>query len=317
MNPILIEYDANITCIDTMYLHPGHAACYLLVENGRAAFVDTGTGHTVPYLLETLKQKNLSIEDVEYVIPTHVHLDHAGGAGLLMSKLPNAELVIHPRGAPHMINPEKLVTGATAVYGEEKFKQCFGEILPIDEKRVIIAEDNFELDFNGRDLKFIDTPGHARHHFCVYDRTSESFFTGDTFGLSYKELDTNEGAFILPTSSPVQFEPDAWQKSLTRLLSYQPKNMYLTHFGRVTEIGRLATQLREDINEYASIAKSNMKEENRQTKIAEGITEFLQTRLRQFYPEDVISKHTEFLNADINLNAAGLEVWAKRLEKAA
>ncbi|MEJ2114726.1 MAG: MBL fold metallo-hydrolase, partial [Gammaproteobacteria bacterium] len=182
MKPRLTEYDCGITCIDTMYVCAGHAACYLLEVNGRTAFIDTGTGHSVPYLLETLRLKNLSIEDVDYVIPTHVHLDHAGGAGILMSKLPNAKLVIHPRGAAHMINPKKLIAGATAVYGEEKFYEMFGNILPINEDRVLIAEDCCEIDLNGRTLKFIDTPGHARHHFCVYDKSSSSFFTGDTFG---------------------------------------------------------------------------------------------------------------------------------------
>ena len=122
MRPILLEYGSGITCIDTMYMQPGYAACYLLIQNGRAAFIDTGTGNSVPLLLDTLKQKDLSIKDVDYVIPTHVHLDHAGGAGLLMSKLPNAKLIIHPRGATHMIDPSKLIMGATAVYGKEKFK---------------------------------------------------------------------------------------------------------------------------------------------------------------------------------------------------
>ncbi|MFK7816613.1 MAG: MBL fold metallo-hydrolase, partial [Gammaproteobacteria bacterium] len=243
MKPILVEYAAGITCIDAMYINPGHACCYLMVEKGRAAFIDTGTGHSVPYLLETLKAKNVHVENVDYVIPTHVHLDHAGGAGLLMRQLPNAKLVIHPRGASHMINPEKLVVGTTAVYGEDKFKQYYGEIIPIDEQRVMVAKDEDEIQLANRTLTFLDTPGHARHHFCVYDHTSEGFFTGDTFGLSYKELDNEDGAFILPTTTPVQFEPDAWQNTLTRMLEHKPQNMYLTHFGRVTEIQRLAQQL--------------------------------------------------------------------------
>ena len=317
MKPILIEYGTGITCIDAMYVQPGHACCYLMVENGRAAFIDTGTGNSVPYLLETLKLKNLNVEDVDYVIPTHVHLDHAGGAGLLMSKLPNAKLVIHPRGAPHMINPEKLVAGTIAVYGKEKFKQFYGEIIPIDEQRVIVAENEDEIKLANRTLKFLDTPGHARHHFCVYDKTSEGFFTGDTFGLSYKELDNEDGAFILPTTTPVQFEPDAWQKTLTRMLDHQPQNMFLTHFGRITEIDRLATQLREGIDEYSNIAKNCINDENRAQIIKEKITEHLQTKLRKRYPENEIAKYTELFDSDLDLNAAGLEVWLKRLEKAA
>ncbi len=317
MDPILVEYDAGITCVDAMYVQPGHACCYLMVENGRAAFIDTGTGHSVPYLLETIKLKNLNVEDVDYVIPTHVHLDHAGGAGLLMSKLPNAKLVIHPRGAPHMIDPEKLVAGTIAVYGEEKFKQYYGEIIPIEEQRVTVAEDEHEIQLANRTLKFLDAPGHARHHFCVYDKTSNGFFTGDTFGLSYKELDNEDGAFILPTTTPVQFEPDAWQNTLTRMLDYQPKNMYLTHFGCVTEIDRLTAQLREGIDEYTNIAKSCMNSENREQKIKEKITENLKTKLQERYPENEMVTFIELFKSDIDLNAAGLEVWVKRLDKVA
>ncbi len=300
-----------------MYVQAGYAACYLMIHNDRAAFIDTGTGNTVPYLLEILKLKDIPVDAVEYVIPTHVHLDHAGGAGLLMSKLPNANLVIHPRGARHMIDPEKLIAGATAVYGAEKFKQSFGEVKPIDEKRVIIAEDNAALELTGRTLKFIDTPGHARHHFCVLDEMSESFFTGDTFGLSYRELDDEDGAFILPTTTPVQFDPDAWQDSLTRLLSYHPKNMYVTHFGRVTEINRLAQDLRNDINRYAEIARGYMHAENRKEKIITALTEYLQQRLNERSSATDVEKQTRFLQSDLELNAAGLEVWLDRLQKTA
>lgn len=317
MQPIFYDYDFGITCIDTMYVQAGHAACYLMIHNNRAAFIDTGTGHTVPYLLEILKIKDIPIEAVEYVIPTHVHLDHAGGAGLLMSKLPNARLVIHPRGARHMIDPNKLIIGAMEVYGAEKFNQSFGEVLPIDETRVIVADDNAALELAGRTLTFIDTPGHARHHFCVYDEMSKGFFTGDTFGLSYRELDGKDGAFILPTTTPVQFEPDAWQNSLTRLLNYHPENMYLTHFGRVTEIMRLAQDLRIDIDHYAEIAQDHAQDENRKDKIITALTKYLQQRLMARNITTDVEMLTRFLNPDLELNAAGLEVWLKRLEKVA
>jgi glyoxylase-like metal-dependent hydrolase (beta-lactamase superfamily II) len=317
MQAIVYEYDYGISCIDTMYVQAGHAACYLMIHNGRAAFIDTGTGNTVPYLLEVLTQKNLCLEDVDYVIPTHVHLDHAGGAGLLMSKLPNAKLVIHPRGAAHMVNPQKLIIGATAVYGEEKFKQCFGEVLPIDEQRVIVAKDNKSLELAGRELRFIDTPGHARHHFCIYDKFSEGIFTGDTFGLSYRELDDKDGAFILPTTTPVQFEPDAWQNSLTRLLSFNPKNMYLTHFGRITEVERLAQELRSDINQYAEIAQKLLHADDRRKKIINALTKFLQQRLSNRNVTADMEAQTRFLRPDLELNAAGLEVWLDRQLKAA
>ena len=317
MKPILFEYDFGITCIDTMYEYAGHAACYLMVENGRAAFIDTGTGHSVPYLLETLKLKNLNIEDVDYVIPTHVHLDHAGGAGLLMSELPKAKLVIHPRGKQHMIDPDKLIMGATAVYGSEKFKQMFGEIVPIYEKRVVIANDNDEIKLANRRLKFLDTPGHARHHFCVYDQTSKGIFTGDTFGLSYREMQKDNADFILPTTTPVQFEPDPWYDTIDKILSLNLKNIYLTHFGRITEIEKLAQELKQDIAKYAEITKQYLNTENPENKIRNDITHYLQERLSQNYTEEEIKQFTQLLQPDLKLNAAGLKVWLSRLEKAA
>ncbi len=313
MRVISYDYNFGITCIDTMYMQAGCAACYLVTYRNRAAFIDTGTGNTVPYLIEILKIKNIPIEAVEYVIPTHVHLDHAGGAGLLMSKLPDARLVIHPRGARHMIHPGKLINSAMAVYGEEKFHQNFGEVIPVDEQRVIVADDNTVIKLAGRALTFIDTPGHARHHFCIYDEMSKGFFSGDTFGLSYRELDGEDGAFILPTTTPVQFDPDAWQDSLARLLSYHPKNIYLTHFGRITEVNRLAQDLGNDIVRYAEIAKGCSQAKNRKEKIVAALTERLRQRLNSRTNATNIEEQVCFLKHDLELNAAGLEIWADRL----
>ena len=316
MQTIFYDYDFGITCIDTMYSHVGHTACYLVVHNGCAAFIDTGTGNTVPYLLKILEIKGIPIDKVEYVAPTHVHLDHAGGAGLLMSKLPNANLVIHPRGARHMTDPSKLIISAMAVYGEKKFKRNFGEIIPIDEKRIIVAEDKTTLVLAGRKLTFLDTPGHARHHFCIYDETSKSFFSGDTFGLSYRQLDDENGAFILPTTSPVQFDPNAWQESLTRILSYNPENIYITHFGKVTEISHLAGELCNDISQYAKIAQSYAGMKNRKEKIYDALRGYLQARLNERYNTANVETQMDFLESDLRLNAAGLDVWVERLQKA-
>ena len=314
--PAFYDYDFGITCIDTLYGGTGHTACYLVVHNDRAAFIDTGTGNSVPRLLEVLKVKGVQTSAVKYVIPTHVHLDHAGGAGALMSELPNASLVIHPRGARHMVDPGALVASATTVYGEGQFKQKFGEVVPVDEGRVIVAEDDATLTLAGRTLTFLDTPGHARHHFCVYDKTSEGVFSGDTFGLSYRRLD-NGGAFILPTTTPVQFDPDAWQQSLTRILDYKPKNIYLTHFGRVTEIMRLSGELRDDIDRYAEIARDHANVEDRKEKICTALEEYLKERLAEKFSPTEMGTRVAFLRPDLELNAAGLDVWLSRAQRAA
>jgi hypothetical protein len=126
-----------------------------------------------------------------------------------MQQLPNARAVIHPRGVRHMVDPSALIAGATAVYGVDEVRASYGDLVPIPAERIVTANDGHRVDLAGRELLCIDTPGHARHHICIWDARSRAFFTGDTFGLSYREFDTDQGAFILPTSTPVQFEPEA------------------------------------------------------------------------------------------------------------
>ena len=190
-----------------------------MVQDGRCAFVDTGTNDSVPLLLDALGQQGLDVGDVDYVFLTHIHLDHAGGAGELMRRLPNARCVIHPRGAPHMIDPERLIAGTVAVYGSARTREMYGDIVPIDEARVVVAEDEDSFDLNGRTLQTLHTEGHARHHYVLHDAQSRGVFTGDSFGISYRELDTVNGEFIFPTTTPASFDPDEAHKSVDRIMA--------------------------------------------------------------------------------------------------
>ncbi|TNF99050.1 MAG: MBL fold metallo-hydrolase [Gammaproteobacteria bacterium] len=298
----------GITCIDTGYMRANLAACYLLQSGDRAAFIETGVNKTVPGLLELLDQKGIPRENVDYVIPTHVHLDHAGGAGALMQKLPNAQLVIHPRGARHLVDPSKLIAGTSAVYGNDKFKELYGELIPVDTERVIEANDDFVLDFNGRELVFPDTPGHARHHFCVVDTQSRSIFTGDTFGLSYREFDYNERIFCFPTTTPVQFDADALHDSIDRLLGYKPVQMLLTHFCAINQPEECADQLHSDINSFVGFLKEYGPD---QLALTKRMTEHLLQRARMINPEIQQDFAKSLLAHDIELNVQGLIISHK------
>lgn len=172
----------GITLIDTAFQRPQMAACYLMEQDNEVAIIETGTKDTVPLIFDVLTQKKIAASQVKYVIVTHVHLDHAGGAGRLMDALPHATLIVHPKGQRHMVDPSKLQAGATAVYGEEEFNKTYGDLIAIAENRTHATKDGEILKLGGRALTFIDTPGHARHHFCVYDELSKGIFTGDTFG---------------------------------------------------------------------------------------------------------------------------------------
>jgi glyoxylase-like metal-dependent hydrolase (beta-lactamase superfamily II) len=304
--------DHGIHIIDTAFQRDHFDAAYLIVENGRGAFIDCGTSYSVPRLMAALKEAGLSPAEVDWLLVTHVHLDHAGGAGALMAQLPNARLVVHPRGAPHMIDPAKLIAGATAVYGEAEMARSYGRIVPVPEQRVVVAEDGQRIDLAGRELLCIDTPGHARHHMCVWDARSRCWFTGDTFGLSYRELDSDHGAFVLPTSTPVQFEPDALKASIARLLSYSPEGMYLTHFGRVGNAAKLAGDLYEQIDAMTAIARACDGSEDRHRCMAVALRSLYQDRARRHgcrLDDDGVAG---VLAMDIELNAQGLASWLDR-----
>ena len=309
----------GIYAIDTGFQRPRFDAAYLIVEAGRAAFIDTGTNYAVPRLLSTLGDLGLGLDTVDWVIPTHVHLDHAGGAGLLMQSLPNARLLAHPRGLRHLIDPAALYMGAKAVYGEAEMLRSYGRLVPVPAERSEASSDGQEITLAGRPLLLLDTPGHARHHHCIWDARSRGCFTGDTFGLSYREFDTEHGAWALPTSSPVQFEPEVLQASIARLLSLQPTQMFLTHYGRVgdseSEVQRLATLLHEQIGEMAALAAAAPAGEGRHGFLKTGLETIYLPRLHAHGCRHSVLELLELLDMDLELNAQGLGVYLDRLAR--
>ncbi|WP_220481054.1 MBL fold metallo-hydrolase [Marilutibacter penaei] len=301
----------GIVAIDTGFHRPCFDAAYLLVERGRAAFVDCGTNHSVPRMLGALGRAGLKPADVDWLVLTHVHLDHAGGAGALMRELPNARLLVHPRGAPHMIDPSRLIAGATAVYGEAEMTRSYGEILPVPAARVVEAPEGFAFDLAGRPLHCIDTPGHARHHLCLWDARSRCWFTGDTFGLSYRELDTGNGPFILPTTTPVQFDPEALKTSIGRLLETGPIGMYLTHFGRVEPPQALARVLCERIDATVETTRHvlSVPQADPHGRLVQALRALYLQATRAHGVDLPDAQVIDLLGVDIELNAQGLQVW--------
>ncbi len=302
----------GIHTIDTGFVRPQFDAAYLIVENGRGAFIDCGTNHSVPRMLDALGNAALAPADVDWLILTHVHLDHAGGAGELIARLPNAKLVVHPRGARHMIDPSQLWAGASAVYGEAVMEQTYGRLRPIPADRVVEAPDGHMVDLAGRALRCIDTPGHARHHLTVYDARANVCFTGDVFGLSYREFDTAKGPFILPTTSPVQFDPQALHASIDRLLALQPAAMYLTHFNRVEDVRKLGADLHVQIDAMVVLARAAHGKPDRHAALMEALTELYSSRAEAHGWTQGRDPLRQVLAMDIELNAQGLEVWLDR-----
>lgn len=314
MTSQIFHYAHGVSAIDSGYVRHQHAAIHLVVEQGRAAIVDTGTNDSLPRLQAALQAMDLSAESIDFVILTHIHLDHAGGAGAMMRAFPNAKLVVHPRGARHMADPSKLVAGAAAVYGSSEVRRLYGEILPIAADRIIEASHQTVIRLGNRELLCLDTPGHARHHICIVDRGSNAIFTGDTFGLSYRQLDTDGRQFVFPTTTPVQFDPDAMRQSIDLLMSYSPRVMYLTHFSELRNVAQHAETLHRLIDAHVDIARREARPgPDRHARIRANLAHLLVDETDRFGCDYGPAQVLKLWESDLELNAQGLDIWLETL----
>ena len=306
----VINYRNGIFAIDADYVRPQLAAIHFIVENGRVACVDSGCNASLVNVQFALKELGIHAAQIDYVILSHIHLDHAGGAGLMMQAFPNARLVVHPRGARHMVDPSKLIEGASAVYGCEEVFRLYGEVLPVDSARIIEATHGLMIDLSGRQLLCLDTPGHARHHLAVIDQATGHIFSGDVFGLSYRELDTDNRQFVFPTTTPIQFDPVAMHASIDLLMSYRPEAIYLTHFGQITDIDAKAATLHWQIDAQVTIALSeNNDAPDRHARIIERLEHFLLEETTNFGCRLPQQEILDIFASDLELNAQGLGFW--------
>jgi len=308
----LTDFPDGITAIDTDYVRPQLDASHLLLDHGRAAFVDTGTTLSVPNLLAALEARGIGRDQVDWVLTTHVHLDHAGGAGELMRHLPNARCATHPRGARHLVDPAKLIAGSIAVYGEDRYRELYGDIVPVAEDRMFVPGDGERISVGRRNLELIHTPGHALHHYCVVDLDTRRIFPGDNFGISYRDFDVDGRELIFPTTTPVHFDPVAMRSSIDRLMAYKPVAMYLTHYSQVLQLDRLADDLKRRVDELAQLARSLAIEPDRASRLRTEMFALMSAWLdAHSYPGDVAERH-RLIDDDVELNAQGLEVWLDR-----
>jgi len=314
---MLTHFPDGVHAFDSGYGRPLLDAIHLIEDGGRLAVVDTASNASVPRIIEAVAELGRSPADVDYVLLTHIHLDHAGGAGSLMARLPNARLVVHPRGARHIANPEKLWAGTVEVYGQAQASALYGELVPVAASRIVEATDGLRLALGGRTLEVFDTPGHARHHVCYLDHAANAFLTGDTFGLSNRELDVQGRASIWPTTTPVQFDPHALHASIDRMLARHPSAMYLTHFSRVDDLPRLAADLHRLTDAHVTVAKTARGQgAELERNIEDGLRALLFEEARRQGWTIGREALLELMAMDIELNARGLAFWLGSLETA-
>jgi glyoxylase-like metal-dependent hydrolase (beta-lactamase superfamily II) len=308
--PRLTRFADGVTAVDTEYVRPQMDASHVIAVDGQAAIVDTGPNTAVPLILSALSELQLAPDSVRFLFLTHVHLDHAGGAGALMRALPNATCVVHPRGAPHLVDPGKLIAGTRAVYGDELYSRLYGEILPIDPARILIAQDGQRFELPGREFECVHTPGHALHHQAIVDRATDCIFTGDTFGISYREFDTARGPWIMPTTTPTQFDPGQLKASIIRLMQFRPRRLYLTHYSEVGDCPRLANDMYDAVDQFVAIARKAGPHELDHMRFE--LRSLAHESLREHGCTMSAAAIDAILTKDFELNAAGLAAWLRR-----
>ena len=311
------RFDGGVCAIDAGYVQPLFDAVHVLVEGNRAAVVDCGTAHSVPGILAALDELGVAHDAVDWLLLTHVHLDHAGGAGQLLQALPNARVVVHPRGAPHMVDPRKLIEASIAVYGRETYDALYGEILPIDAARVVAATDGEVFSLGARRLEVLHTPGHALHHQTYLDHGLNAVFTGDTFGLAYEMFRVEGRPFVVPTTSPSQFDPEQLLESIRRILARKPSAAFLTHYSRITDLERVGADLERMIRAHVEIALAHaaLPAAAARTAIRGELKELFAQELRQFGCRVSDETFDRWLGGDIELNADGLLAWLARRQR--
>ncbi len=308
----LTDYADGISAIDTHFLRPRLDASHLIVHRGRAAFVDTGTALALPRLLAALESKGVAPEAVDWVLLTHIHLDHAGGAGALAERLPNARVAVHPRGAPHLADPARLIDATRRVYGDALYDRLYGEIRPVPAGRLVVTEDGARHDLAGRPLLFVHTPGHALHHQAIVDADAGAVFAGDTFGVSYREFDVDGREFVLPATTPSQFDPEQLHASVDRIVALAPRAVFLTHYSRVVDVARLGAELHVAIDDYVAAALRLRGDPACETRLRGALFELHSATLdRHGYKASAARRHA-LLDDDIALNVQGLISWLER-----
>jgi len=310
---------AEIKIVDAGYILPGVAATYLFTAPGEGVIIETGTNSTVPRILGAIEEANKRPEEIEFIIITHLHLDHSGGVARLMERCKNATLLCHPRAVRHLIDPVRLVSGTQEVYGVERFQFLYGEIAPVDEGRIRAVEDQETIQVGNRTLRFFHTPGHARHHICIHDSLSNGMFTGDAFGIAYPPLQQN-GLFIYPATTATDFDPILMRRTIERIVQSGCSTLYLTHYGAIHEVHEAAEMLFSFLDRAEAIIQLALerkipKEEllpfcfEQWKKVIYGVMEERSIRLDR--------EKQALLDIDLEINAGGIAYHIRHKSKTA
>jgi glyoxylase-like metal-dependent hydrolase (beta-lactamase superfamily II) len=228
---------------------PEIIATAVLQSASGVALVDPGPSTTIENLRAALGRKGISLRDVRQLLLTHIHLDHAGGTGTLLEENPAIDVFVHERGAPHLIDPSKLVASASRLYGAD-MERFWGEVKAVPADRLRVVKGGERIESGGRELQVAYTPGHASHHVSYFDPSSRVAFVGDVAGIR-----RGSGAYVMPPTPPPDIDLEQWRESESRILAWDPDTLFLTHFGPFHGARVQFQELMDRLNDWSRIVR--------------------------------------------------------------
>ncbi len=236
--------------VDLAFLgRPQIIATAVIQASSGVALVDPGPSTTLPRLREGLRARGIAIADVRQLLLTHIHLDHAGGTGTLLEENPAIEVFVHERGAPHLVDPTRLLASASRLYGAD-MERLWGDFLPVPAERVHALQGGERIKAGGREYEVAYTPGHASHHVSYFDPSSGLAFVGDTAGIK-----RGAGAYVMPPTPPPDIDLDLWRLSADRILAWNPDTLFLTHFGPFRGARQHFDELMQRLDSWSALVR--------------------------------------------------------------
>jgi glyoxylase-like metal-dependent hydrolase (beta-lactamase superfamily II) len=252
MSALEAALPGGIRLVDDLHLgRPQVIGTYVLLGD-EPAVVDPGPTSTLATLEQGLEAIGLGLEDLRAVLLTHIHLDHAGASGSIAALNPNVRVYVHPRGAPHMVNPEKLIRSATMLYGD-LMEYLWGDFRPVPQDRVVVVGEGDRVRLGGRELRVLDAPGHASHHVIYFEEASGAAFVGDNAGVRLPGF-----RYARPATPPPDIDIETWCRTLDRLAELRPQVLLPTHFGPADGPQEHIAAYRERLWKWAELVREGL-----------------------------------------------------------
>jgi glyoxylase-like metal-dependent hydrolase (beta-lactamase superfamily II) len=310
---VVFEVADGITAIDTIMGGRARYTAGYLLDAAEPALVETGPGTSVEPVTAALDHLGIARDELAHIVVTHIHLDHAGGVGLLSTRFPRAAIWVHERGAPHLAEPSRLVASTARVWGEREMRELFGPVDPVPEDRLHPLEDGDVIELGDRDLDVLATPGHASHHVALVDSRSGAVFTGDALGIHVPDLPV-----LRPATPPPEFDLERYVASIERIRAAARSILLFAHFGPLSEVNATCDLAIRRVRDWAGVVEVALREtedpDELSSRLEATALDDIETGADATLDLEMLEDRLRLLSS-VRMNAQGLARYWKRRRK--